>query len=233
MASRGILGAGSIPFIGCVVLLVAIFLHILAFASPAWASDDYGKFGLWRTHDDYCTNPNLRFYNTPCRYWADNWEDADWFKAVQALEMITIIFWVWPLIILPVYIYVAMGLYYKCLMGTMTAFTFLGAATNIAGLIIFGIEIETTSNLSHNWCLPVCAAGGLLGFLAFIIFLVACLNRPKFVHEQHFLSGFYADPDKNRMYVVENVEPPAASVAPSNSVKISPAQVVDSGLYYN
>lgn len=42
------LGPPSIPFAACVTLLVGLILHILAFASPFWASDDIDDFGLWR-----------------------------------------------------------------------------------------------------------------------------------------------------------------------------------------
>ncbi|KAK3712672.1 hypothetical protein RRG08_058574 [Elysia crispata] len=221
MVSRGILGAGSIPFIGCVVLLVAMVLDILSFASPFWAKDSFGEFGLWRTSSDYCAERSF----SSCRQWADRWESSDWFKAVQGLECCTIFFWAVPLVILPVYIYVAMGLYYKCLLGTMSVFTFLGTACNLTGVIIFGIQIEDKSELSLRWCLPTCAAGGVLGFGAFIVFFISFLNRPKFEPEQHFLSGFYADPDKNRMYVVQNVDPPATVITARNGDTIDPGQV--------
>ena len=98
------------------------------------------------------------------------------------------------------------------------------AICNIVGVIIFGIEIEDNSSLSLRWCLPVCAIGGVLGFISFIIFVAAVCKRPKFEPEQHFLSGFYVDPVKNRMYVVESDEQPV-DVNTQNGSTIGPAQV--------
>ncbi|GFR67405.1 hypothetical protein ElyMa_005581500 [Elysia marginata] len=88
----------------------------------------------------------------------------------------------------------------------MTALTVVGVACSAAGVIIFGLKIQDSSELSLRWCLPVCAAGSGMGFVAFVIFLISVLNRPKFKHAGHFVSGFYADPDRDRMYVVENIE---------------------------
>ncbi|GFR67411.1 hypothetical protein ElyMa_005581700 [Elysia marginata] len=230
MAQGGILGSASIPFFGCVVLLLAMVLHILAFAFPDWATDSEGKFGLWRVGNNYCGAKSA--YSEACRRYRDYWTDFDWFLAVRALECLTIIFWAFPLVILPVYIYVALGLYYRCMMVLMACFTFLGAACNIIGVVIFGIEVEESSDLSLRWCLPMCAVAGCIGLLAFIAYFLAVLKRPKFEHQQHFLSGFYVDPYKNRMYVVETTDPPAdvAVVQPNDGV-ISPEQVNPAMVY--
>ncbi|GFO34602.1 hypothetical protein PoB_006110700 [Plakobranchus ocellatus] len=225
MASKGILGAASIPFIGCVTLLLAMILHILSFASPFWAEDkdeDF-DFGLWRSYRCIPDQDPGSLAEEGCYRWNHHWDVADWLNAVRALESLAVIFWAIPLVILPVYIYVALGLYYRCLLGTMTAFTLLGVGCSIAGVIVFGVEIGDNSGLSVSWCLPVCAAGAGLGLIAFIIFLVSTCKRPKFKHERHFVSGFYVDPDRNRMYVVENVEQVPST--PRNGVTISPGQV--------
>ena len=42
------LGSAWIPIVGCVLLVVAITLHVLSFASPYWVEDTEGDFGLWR-----------------------------------------------------------------------------------------------------------------------------------------------------------------------------------------
>lgn len=47
---------------------------------------------------------------------------SDWLHAVRALECCAVIFVSLPLVILPVYMYVALGMYYRCVMGTMCAF---------------------------------------------------------------------------------------------------------------
>ena len=72
--ARGVLGAASIPFMGCVTLLLAIILHILAFASPFWAEDSEGQFGLWRVHN---CNPEPNAYdNDECYQWNQKWDSA-------------------------------------------------------------------------------------------------------------------------------------------------------------
>lgn len=224
MASGGVLGSGSIPFFGCVVLLIAMILHVLAFALPQWAKDNEGTFGLWTTNRDYCGGKNPK--SVECQRFNDHWSDTDRFRASQALECLTIIFWAFPLIIIPVYLYIALGLHYRIMLGLMACLTLLGAVCNIIGVIIFGVEIEDSSELSVRWCLPVCAAGGCVGFLAFFAYFVAALSRPNFNQDQHYLSGFYVDPYKNRMYVVESTEPPVDMEAvQSNGGTVSPGQV--------
>ncbi|XP_005105741.1 uncharacterized protein LOC101851598 [Aplysia californica] len=202
----GVLGAASIPFIGCVALLLAVILHILSFASPYWADDADGDFGLWRRA--VCKDSTNQLTGVRgCYKYNHPWYVDDWLDATRGLESLTIIFWAIPLVILPVYIYVALGLYYRCLLGTMTVLTFLGAVCNIIGVIIFGIKVGETSEFGVGWCLIVCAVAAAFGIAAFFVFLIATCNRPKFAPERHFVSGFYVDPDRNRMYVVENVEP--------------------------
>lgn len=50
----GVLGAASLPFIGCVALLAAMVLQILSYATPYWAevtlsdSGTTADIGLWR-----------------------------------------------------------------------------------------------------------------------------------------------------------------------------------------
>lgn len=199
----GVLGAASIPFIGCVWLLVAITLHILSFASPYWASDAAGDFGLWRRA--VCKENGLDNVRG-CYKYTTPFVD-DWIDAVRGLECLTIIFWSLPLVILPVYIYVALGLYYRRLLGTMTLLTLLGVVTNAIGVVIFALNVYDSPTEDIGWCVWTCAAGGVFGVIAFIVFFVSTCNRPKFAPHRHFVSGFYVDPDRNRMYVVENVEP--------------------------
>jgi hypothetical protein len=52
---------------------------------------------------------------------------TDWHHAVQGLESLSVIFFAIPLVVLPVYIYVALGLYYRCLIGTMALSVLLGS----------------------------------------------------------------------------------------------------------
>ncbi|KAH9519548.1 hypothetical protein Btru_002991 [Bulinus truncatus] len=136
-----------------------------------------------------------------------NYLYTEWIDAVRAMESLTLIFWALPLVIVPVYIYVALGLYYTCTLGTMTAFTLLGAITNIIGVIIFGANIGENSDWKTGWCLIVCVIACGLGVIAFIVFAIACCQRPVFAPERHYISEFNLDRDKNKLYVIESLEP--------------------------
>ncbi|KAK7104105.1 uncharacterized protein [Littorina saxatilis] len=200
-----VFGAASIPFIGCVALLAAEIMTILAFATPYWASDDDMSFGLWRTAK---CNPGSTGPDRDDCYRSDfPWKGADWQHATRGLESLAIIFFSFPLIVLPVYIYVALGLYYRCLMGCMALSVLLGTLCNIAGVVIYGIQIGSNDTWKLGWCLIVCIIGGGLGLIAFIILLIATINKPTFTPEKYFLSGFYVEQDRNRLYVVETDEP--------------------------
>ena len=81
------------------------------------------------------------------------------------------------------------------------------ALTNVAGVVIFGIQIGSNDSWKLDWCLIVCIIGGALGLIAFIILLIATINKPEFTPEKYFASGFYVEQDRNRLYVVETDEP--------------------------
>lgn len=211
-------------------MLAAETLTIIAMASPFWAT-------FSSADERFCTSP-------PCKYWIGLWrktscewgstgvgrEDcsrwdhpyihADWHHAVQGLESLAVIFFAVPLIVLPVYIYVALGLYFRCLMACMVLSVLLGTCCNIAGVIVFGVRIGVENSWSYSWCLIVCVVGGGLGLIAFIILLIATINKPTFSpSNKYFASGFYVERDRNRLYVIETDEP----------VKVVYPVVVDEG----
>lgn len=200
-----VFGAAATPFIGCICLLVAAILTVLAFASPYWASDQYNQFGLWRRArcDPGVTGPDRQ----DCALWNFPWHGGEWQYATRGLESLAIIFFAIPLVVLPVYIYGALGLYYRCLMGFMTFMVLCGTICNIAGVIVFGVQIGSNEYWKVGWCLIVCIIGGGLGLIAFIVLLIATINKPVFMPDKYFTSGFYVDPDRNRLYAVESDEP--------------------------
>ncbi|ESO82998.1 hypothetical protein LOTGIDRAFT_236912 [Lottia gigantea] len=194
------LGAAALPFIACVALLAALILHVLSFASPYWAySDGVGHFGLWRYAE--CLLDDIK----DCYRYDMHWDAPTYLDAIRALECLTLIFWCVPMMIVPVYIYVALGLRYKCLLGCMALSILVGAICNVIGAIIFGVQIGT-NDWQLGWCLIVCIVGGALGFVSFVVMAIATFNRPDFAIERHYPSGFYVDPYKNKLYVVENID---------------------------
>lgn len=216
----GAFGAAAIPLMGCVTLLTAEILTILAMAAPFWATftSSDAQFcisppckywlGLWRKTS--CNWGSTGVSREDCSRWDHPYFHADWHHAVQGLESLAVIFFAIPLIVLPVYIYVALGLYYRSLMGTMAVSVLIGTGCNIAGVIVFGVKIGSESSWNYSWCLIVCVIGGGLGLIAFIIILIATINKPEFAAEKYFASGqsgFYVDRDRNRLYVVETNEP--------------------------
>ena len=77
----------------------------------------------------------------------------------------------------------------------------------MAGVVIFGVQIGSNDSWKLGWCLIVCIIGGALGLIAFIILLIATINKPEFTPEKYFASGFYVEQDRNRLYIVESDEP--------------------------
>ncbi|KAK6182978.1 hypothetical protein SNE40_010538 [Patella caerulea] len=211
----GAFGSAATPFIGTVALLAAMIFHVLAFAAPYWSTTESdGNYGLWR-------RARCRIEgSTDCYRYNMHWSVADWLNAVRGLECLTIIFWSVPLMILPVYIYVALGLHYRCLLGSCCVSVLVGSICNIIGAIIYGIQIATDDVMRLGWCLIICIIGGGLGFVSFIILLIATFNRPDFSIDRHYPSGFYVDPDRNKLYAVgvinDNFETLSVKSAQSN-----------------
>lgn len=81
------------------------------------------------------------------------------------------------------------------------------AMCNIIAIIVFAVKINEKS-WDAEWCIIVDSVAAGVGIIATFILLISIFNKPKFELQRHFLSGFYVDPDRNRMYVVENVEEP-------------------------
>ncbi|CAL1537326.1 unnamed protein product [Lymnaea stagnalis] len=198
----GVLGAASIPFIGCVSLLACMVLQILAFAAPFWAYSPTADIGLWRRTNCIDENGVSGCYRTDHMWYFY----TEWLDAVRAMEALAIIFWAIPLVILPVYIYVSLGLYYMCTMMTMSVFTILGCVCNLIGIIIFGAKIGENSDWKTGWCLVLCVIACGLGIAAFVLFLIACCKKPQFDPDTYYISGLFVGPEDEQIYVIENSE---------------------------
>ncbi|XP_046334297.1 uncharacterized protein LOC124116815 [Haliotis rufescens] len=195
-----VFGAAAIPFIACIALLLAESLQILSFAAPYWASDQFGSFGLWR-HVKCVGGSNI-----DCYQYEYPWHVDVWLNAVRAMESIAIIFIAIPLVVMPVYIYVALGLYYRCVLLTMTVFALLASLCNISGVVVYGVTIGQTPDWAVGWCLIVCIIGAGFDFIGFLVLLIAAINKPNFSPERFTTSGYYVDHDSNKLYAVEGVE---------------------------
>ncbi|KAL5008691.1 hypothetical protein ScPMuIL_014272 [Solemya velum] len=174
-----IFGAAALPLIACVALLVAATLQILGFASPYWSHDGTRYTGLWREgeclresyYDCYKFDITI-LQRTP-----------DYLHAVRGLESLGIIFLAIPLITLPVYMYIALGMYYRCMLGSMCVSSLLSAVTIIIGVIIYALEIAD-QNKTVAWSLFVCIVGGACSFIGFLVLLIAIIvKRPVGIKE--------------------------------------------------
>ncbi|XP_041353577.1 uncharacterized protein LOC121371619 [Gigantopelta aegis] len=194
-------GAAAIPFIACIALLAAETLQILSFAAPYWATSEVTgtSFGLWRKAR--CATEYVG-----CTRWDFPWYVPDWQNAVRGLESCAIILIAIPLIVLPVYIYVALGLYYRCIMVFMTVCSLLAVLCNAIGVAIYGVEIGKSDELKVSWCLIVSIIGAGFDLIGFLILLIATINKPVFRPDKYYPSGFYVDPDHNKLYAVDILE---------------------------
>ncbi|CAG5132536.1 unnamed protein product [Candidula unifasciata] len=203
----GVLGAASIPFIACVTLLMAMILQVLSFAAPFWAYDNNGDFGLWRKYLCLAANGGSPNNDLGCYKQDHPWYIGDWLDAVRAMESLAIIFWAIPLVIIPVYIYVALGLYYRCLLGTMTALTLLGAICNLIGFLVYAAQIAKNDTWFAGWCFILCIIADAFGFLSFVILVIATCKKPEFTLDQYYTSGYFIHPERDELYIIGNMEP--------------------------
>ncbi|XP_067681799.1 uncharacterized protein [Haliotis asinina] len=221
----GIRRYGFLPLVACGVLLVAECLQILSFAASFWAWDSSGSLGLWRRW--WCLNgPHMGciHFNYPWNLkgldGGSVWQSCNtninnevfcapfhWLNAVRGLESVAIICVAIPLVVMPVYIYVSVGLYHRCFLFTMAAFTLLAAVSNIVGVIVYGVALGARQEWAVGWCLFVCLIGGLFDIAGFIILLTAAFLKPD-IPPQKFpeSTSFYVVGARNTLYAVDGDE---------------------------
>ncbi|KAH3874765.1 uncharacterized protein LOC127870458 [Dreissena polymorpha] len=191
-------GAASLPLISAIALLAGALLIILGFAAPYWANDGTHYVGLWRygrcVKDDIIgcyalDQPSFR-------------RIPDWLHAVRALECVAVACVSIPLVILPVYMYVALGMYYRCMMGTMCLFALMSTLTGIAGVIVYGINL-TNNGWDIAWSMICVIIGSAIVFIGFLILLISMVSkRPSTIHQPFYPSTIYVDPYKNKLYTI-------------------------------
>ncbi|KAK3093445.1 hypothetical protein FSP39_015802 [Pinctada imbricata] len=192
------LGAASLPFISCIALLAAAILQILGVAASNWSHDGTFYVGLWRRglcmrplHVDCYRDDHVEYFTQP------------WLHAVRGLECLGVVFIAVPLVVLPVYMYIALGLYYKCMMITMCVSSFLAAVSIIIGVSIYAVKV-TTQDWSVEWCVFVCIVACGCAFIAFLVLLVAVISkRPPGLKEVHVHTEIYVDPNKPKLYTID------------------------------
>lgn len=173
MAASRVIGAASLPLIATIALIAAAVCQVLAFGCASWGYDGtrFLYVGLWR--DGNCNKPDHKecFQRDHVEYFAE-----DWLKAVRGLECLALIFLALPLVVLPVYMYVALGLYYRCMLGSMAICCLLSAVCCLAGVIVYGVQV-TSMDWDTSWCLWVAIVGAGGAFIAFLILTIATLTK--------------------------------------------------------
>lgn len=191
-------GAASLPLISAIALLAGAVLIILGFAAPFWSHNGIVYVGLWRYGG--CVTPehyDCYSYDQPSLR-----HIPDWLHATRALECMAVIFVSIPLVILPVYMYVALGMYYRCMMGSMCIFCLLSCITGIAGVIVYGINISNTV-WNVAWSLICVIVGCAIVFIGFLVLLYSMVSkRPAGITEPYFPTTIYIDPKKNKLYTI-------------------------------
>ncbi|KAL4237973.1 hypothetical protein ACF0H5_002683 [Mactra antiquata] len=191
-------GAASFPLISAIALLAGAVLLILGFATPNWAFDGTHYVGLWRY--GRCASENYEdcyHYDQPSLIHV-----PDWLHIVRALECCAVIFVAFPLVILPVYMYVALGMKYRCMMGTMCLLTLLSVGTGLAGVIIYGINLNS-NGWDLAWSMICVVVGCAMIFIGFLVLLVSMLSkRPEGITEPYYPTTILVDPNKNKLYTI-------------------------------
>jgi hypothetical protein len=215
--------AASIPFFGCTTLLIAMVLQVLSYAAPFWAYDKNGDFGLWRKYTCITVDGDGSASDLGCYKQDHPWYIGGWLNAVRAMESLAIILWAVPLVVLPIYIYVALGLHYRCMLGTMTALTLLAAICNLIGFLIYAAKIADNASWSTGWCFILCVIADGFGFLSFVIFLISTCSRPTFNVDNYYPSEYFVHPE---LYIINNLGPTKAGSI-FNGGHVNPVLVTD------
>ncbi|XP_060083722.1 uncharacterized protein LOC132562962 [Ylistrum balloti] len=194
----GVLGAASMPFIAGVALLGSAILHIVCFIAPNWANDGTQSLGLWRYGK--CRDPD--FHNCYKHDHVDT-QLEDWFQVVRAMGCLAVICLSLPLVILPVYMYIALGMYYRRMMGFLAFCSFLATLSIAAGVVIFVVG-ATDEGWSLEWCFIVDIVAGVFAFIGFVVLLAVLLTRrPADLKPTYYPSTIHVDPAKPKLYLVQ------------------------------
>lgn len=193
-------GAAAMPLIASIALLAGAILIILGFATPSWAFDGTNYVGLWRygncLEDGYikCYHYDQPSFTTV----------PTWLHLVRAFECASVVCIAIPLVILPVYMYIALGMYYKCMLGWMSLLSILSTIFGVVGVIIYGVNLNDL-NWDMGWSLIVVVVGCAMVFIGFLVLVVALVTkRPADIKERFYPSTLYVDPDKNVLYTITN-----------------------------
>ncbi|XP_063427813.1 uncharacterized protein LOC134711247 [Mytilus trossulus] len=192
MTGSRVIGAASLPLIGCIALIAAAVCQVIAFACANWGYDKNRSLyvGLWRDGNCFKSDHRECYKRDHVEFFAE-----DWLKAVRGLECLALIFLSFPLVTLPIYMYIALGLYYRCMLGTMALCSLISAVCCLAGVVVYGVQI-TSMDWDTSWCLYVAIVGAAGAFIAFLVLIVATITkRPEKVRrvEKVRMYTIYAD----------------------------------------
>ncbi|KAL3873152.1 hypothetical protein ACJMK2_036306 [Sinanodonta woodiana] len=194
----GPFGAGALPLISCIALLAGATLIILGFGAPYWAHNKQDYVGLWRFGNCEPAYKNCYYYDQPSPM-----QIPDWLHAVRAMESLAIIFIAIPLVTLPIYMYIALGMYYRCFIATMSVSSLLSAICGIVGVIVYGAE-ATKLDWTISWSLIVVVIGSACAFIGFLVLLAAmCAKRPESIKQAYLPKNLYIHESKPKLYTIQ------------------------------
>lgn len=116
-----------------------------------------------------------------------------------------------PLVIIPVYMYVSLGLYYRFMMTSMCVSSLISALSIIIGVSVYSVNI-TLSDWDVSWCLFVCIVAFVATLIAFLILVVAaCSNCPPELKQVIVPdpTTIYIHPTKQRFVMIADYSYPA------------------------
>lgn len=170
-------GPVAFPLMGCLVLLISAIFLVLSFASPFWAFDGLRHRGLWRLgecgsgHVDCWRADQMHYYPV-------------WLYVVQAFECVAIIFISLPLVVIPIYMYVAVGLKYKLMMGLTAICSGIATICIFIGVITYGTQATQEKRSGSDqegwdlmWCFIVNIVAGAVALIGLIVFIIAFIKK--------------------------------------------------------
>lgn len=195
----GQFGGIGLPFFGCAILLVGNIFLVLGFATPYWVSDDRittTSRGLWRER---------RCLSSGGCYVFDIVKDYGMYlSAVRGLLCLAIIFMATPLVVLPIYMYLAGSDFFRRTMSTAALLSLLAAVCIFVAVIIYASCISDQSTYL-NWSFYMVVVSGAMATFCFIVFLVTALTV-KPVSGQLITNAIYADNIRKKNYLSEDVD---------------------------
>lgn len=189
----------GLPFFGCFTLLAGNIFLILGFASPYWLSEEgspAASRGLWRERRCQISG-GCYLYDIVKHY-------GTYFDAVRGLMCLAIIFLATPLVVLPIYMYVAGEHFYRRTMTSAAVLALLSALCIFISVIVFASLASEKSNYL-DWSFYMIVVSGALATFSFIVFLVAALTgRP--VTGQLITNAIYVDNMEKKSYFSEKMD---------------------------